>query len=251
MFTARWIPALGNAQRLIDNGPSGRTKANNCEETTMWQRLIISLFAFVALAATTLAHAGFDEELAALQQRWATIRYESTGAAQQQQLEKLIPDVDEFAKKNSDRADGYIWAGVVRGSLAEAINGISALSIVKAAKVDLEKALAIDPKAEDGYAYGVLGLMYSKVPGWPIAFGDNKKAKELLQQGLAVSPNGMNINFFYAQYLFTQGDAKNALPYADKAAAATPPYPPETSLAVANRQREIRELQERIKAKIK
>jgi tetratricopeptide (TPR) repeat protein len=214
----------------------------------MWNRSIISLFAALALLVTAHANAGFDEDLAALQQRWATIRYEMKGDEQKQQLEKLIVEADQFAQKNADKADGYIWAAVVRGSLAEAVNGLSALSVVKEAKKDLEKALSIDPAAEDGYAYGVLGLLYSKVPS-VIAFGDKKKARELLQKGVEVSPNGMNINYFYAQFLFEQGEYKKALPYIERAAQAQPPRPPETSLAVSNRQREIRELADKIKAK--
>jgi tetratricopeptide (TPR) repeat protein len=214
----------------------------------MLNRLIVLLCTLFAFAATN-AHAGYDEDLIALQQRWATIRYDTKGDEQKKQLEKLVPEADQFAQKNPDRADSYIWAGVVRGSLAEAINGISALSIVKAAKADLEKAIAIDPKAGEGYAYGVLGLMYQKVPGWPIGFGDKKKAKELLLKGLEINPNGMNNNYFYAQFLYEDGEAKKALPYIERAAQATPPSPPEKSLAVLNRQREIRELAEKIKAK--
>jgi len=213
----------------------------------MLNRLIILLCALFAFAATN-ARAGYDEDLAALQQRWATIRYEMKGDEQKKQLEKLIVEADQFAQKNPDKADGYIWAGVIRGSLAEAVNGLSALGTVKDAKANLEKAIAIDPKAEDGYAYSVLGLLYSKVPSM-VSFGDKKKAKELLLKGLEINPNGMNTNYFYAQFLFEDGDYKKALPYIERAAQAQPPRPPETSLAVSNRQREIRELAEKIKAK--
>lgn len=217
----------------------------------MWHRSIkLLLVAGVTLLATNLVHAGYDEELAALQQSWAKIRYETTGDEQEKELKKLIVDADQFAQKNSDKADGYIWAGVIRGSLAEAVNGMSALGVVKEAKTNLEKALSIDPAAEDGYAYGVLGLMYSKVPSI-IAFGDKKKARELLLKGVEVSPNGMNTNYFLAQFLFQQGEYKLALPYIERAAQATPPRPPEQSLAVLHRQREIRELAEKIRAKQK
>lgn len=215
----------------------------------MWHRLIISVFTVVASIAATQAKAGFEDDLAAIQQRWATIRYDMKGDEQKKQLEKLIADADQFAQKNPDRAEAYIWVGVARGSLAEAINGIGALGIVKEAKANLEKALSIDPSAGGGYAYGVLGLMYQKVPGWPVGFGDKKKAKELLLKGLEVDPNGMNNNYFYAQFLYENGEAKKALPYIERAAQATPPNPPEKSLAVSNRQREIRELAEKIKAK--
>lgn len=212
---------------------------------------VATLIVTTSTIAATSAHAAFNDELSALQQRWATARYQTNGDERKSELQKLVGEADAFAKTYSDKADGYLWAAVVRGSLAEAINGMSALGIVKEAKVDLEKAIAIDPKAEDGYAFGVLGLMYSKVPGWPIAFGDDKKAKEMLQKGIDTSPNGMNINYFNAQYYFDKDDYKKALTFIDKAAQATSPYSPEASLAAVNRQREIRELNEKIKLKLK
>ena len=42
-------------------------------------------------------------------------------------------------------------------------------------------ALAIDPKALAGSAYTSLGSLYYQVPGWPIGFGDDKKAREMLE----------------------------------------------------------------------
>ena len=38
--------------------------------------------------------------------------------------------------------------------------------------------MAIDPKALDGSAYASLGSLFYQVPGWPIGFGDDKKAAE-------------------------------------------------------------------------
>ena len=223
---------------------------NNREETIMWHRSTNLFLAVVVLLFAGFVHAGYDEDLASLQQRWAKARYEMKGDEQKKELEKLIAEADVFAQKNADKADGYIWAGVMRGSLGEAINGMSALGIVKQAKTNLEKALAIDPKAEEGYAYGVLGLLYSKVPS-VIAFGDKKKARELLLKGVEVGPNGMNTNYFLAQFLYEQDEYKEALQYIERAAAAQPPAPPEQSLAVSYRQAEIRVLAEKIKAKQK
>lgn len=214
----------------------------------MLHRSIKLFLAAVALHLSTVAHAGYDEELAALQQSWAKARYEMKGDEQKKALEKLIDEADQLAQRNDNKADPYIWAGVIRGSLAEAVNGLSALGLVKEARTNLEKALLLDPKAEDAYAYGVLGLLYSKVPS-VIAFGDKKKAKELLLKGVETSPDGMNTNYFLAQFLYERGDYKEALPYIERAAQATPPRPPEQSLAVSYRQKEIRELAEKIKAR--
>ena len=216
----------------------------------MWQRSINLFLAGAVLLFANFVYAGYDEDLAALQQSWAKARYEMKSDEQKKELEKLIVEADQFAQKNADKADGYIWAGVIRGSLAEAVGGMSALGTIKQARANLEKALSIDPTAEDGYAYGVLGLMYSKVPSI-IAFGDKKKARELLLKGVEVSPNGMNTNYFLAQFLYEQDEYKEALPYIESAAAAKPPSPPEQSLAVSYRQKEIHALAEKIKAKQK
>lgn len=208
----------------------------------------ISALFFIALFVAAPTHAEFSDELSALQQHWATVRYQTSGDERKSQLQKLIDEADSFSKKYSDKADGYLWAGVIRGSLAEAINGMGALSVVKESKTKLEKAIEMDPKVEDAYAYGVLGLMYAKVPGWPVGFGDDKKAKELLKKGIEISPNGMNINYLYASYLFDQGDYKQAQLHIKKAEQATPPAPVEIW---SGRQKEIRELAEKIQKELK
>lgn len=216
----------------------------------MLRRVITVLLSAVLLAATP-AYAEFKDELTDIQQRWAAARYNSNGAQRKSELRDLTLETDTLAKKYSDQPESYLWAGVIRGSLAEIYNNLSALTLVKEAKVNLEKSIELNPKAEDSYALGILGLMYSLTPGWPIAFGDDNKAQELLNRGLELSPGGMNINYFNAEYHFNKKEYKKALMYIEKAAQATPPYPPEKSLAVSNRQREIHELAEKIKAKIK
>lgn len=212
----------------------------------MRSRMMNALLVAVMLFAIKPAYAAFDDELTALQKQWATVRYQTSGDERKIQLEKLVVQADGFTNKYSDKAESHLWAGVIRGSLAEAINGLSALTIVKEAKAHLEKSIAIDPKAEDSYALGVLGLMYAKVPGWPVGFGDNEKAKELLKKGMGLSPEGMNINYLYASYLFDQDDNKQAQVFIDKALRATPPAD-----IWNGRQQEIRELAEKIKKESK
>lgn len=196
---------------------------------------------------TSFAFAAFPDDLRALAQQWASARYESTGDERKIKLGEAIKSADEFVQKYPDRADSHLWAGVVRCSLAEIESKLTALGLVKECRTKLEQSLAIDPNAEDGYAYGVLGTLYAKVPGWPLAFGDKKKADELLQKSVAIAPEGMNANYFYAKFLFDQGDIAHARIYIERAATATPPYTSEESLPVAVRQREIRELGEKIK----
>ena len=78
-------------------------------------------------------------------------------------------------------------------------------SLCKEARGNLEAALKLDPTALDGSAYTSLGTLYYKVPGFPVGFGDDDKAGKLLQKALKLNPNGIDPNYFYAEYLFEQG----------------------------------------------
>ncbi len=94
-----------------------------------------------------------------------------------------------------------MWEGIVVSSWAGEKGGLGALSLVKQAKTIYEQAIKIDGKALDGSAYNSLGVLYYKVPSWPLGFGDKDKAGELLQKALAINPQGIDPNFFYAEYL--------------------------------------------------
>ena len=207
----------------------------------MWHRRLLILVGLLLWGLAVNARAGFDEDLAVLQERWATVRYQTPAGERKTLLAQLIKDIDALTEKNSGSAEVWLWSAVIRGSLAEATGNLSALGLAKEAKTALEKAIAINGKVEDGYAYGVLGQMYAKVPGWPIGYGDKKKAREYLQQGLAISPNGVDSNYFYAQFLFEQGDYKAAKQYAERAETA-PPRPKSPAAADQGRRREIQEL---------
>ena len=44
------------------------------------------------------------------------------------------------------------------------------------------------------------------MPGWPIGFGDSKKAEALLRKGVENNPTGIDNNFFYANFLADEKD---------------------------------------------
>ena len=84
------------------------------------------------------------------------------------------------------------------------------------------KAIAINPKAKQGSAFVTLGTLYHKVPGWPIAFGDNGQAEKLLLTALEISPDATDTNYFYGEFLLSQGKYKKAASHLEKAVQA--PY---------------------------
>ena len=106
-----------------------------------------------------------------------------------------------------------MWEGIIVSSLAGEKGGLGALGLVKQAKAIYEHAIQIDGKALDGSAYNSLGVLYYKVPGWPLGFGDKDKAKELLQKALALNPQGIDPNYFFGEYLVETRHADEAVPY--------------------------------------
>ncbi len=107
-------------------------------------------------------------------------------------------------------------------------------------------AIQIDGKALDGSAYNSLGVLYYKVPGWPLGFGDKDKAKELLQKALAINPQGIDPNYFYGEYLVETKQADEAVPYLERALQAPPR--PGRQIADTGRREEVRALLAKLKA---
>lgn len=206
------------------------------------------LWLWAALAALP-ALADLDQDILDVQTRWAEAKYHTAGDEQRKALEQLAQAADSVAQRYPERADGWIWAGIVKSTYAGAKGGLGALGLAKAAKQDFERAIGIDGRAQAGAAYTSLGSLYYQVPGWPVGFGDDGKARDNLRKGLEVAPDDIDANYFYADFLRDQGEYAEAKRYAERALAA--PARPQRPLADEGRHREIRQLLEQIDAKLK
>ena len=91
-----------------------------------------------------------------------------------------------------------------------------------------------------------LAVLYYKVPGWPIGFGDKARAETLLRQSLAINPRGIDPNYFYGEFLLENGKAADAVVHLERALKAPPRLGRE--LADAGRIEEVRVLLERARA---
>lgn len=180
-----------------------------------------------------------DDALTPIQQQWAVCQYQQVDKAKERCLETLSGQAEQASAKEPFRTDLLIWSAIVKSTWAGAKGGLGALGLVKEAKAKLELALKQDPKALDGSAYTSLGSLYYQVPGWPVGFGDDEKAEQLLKQALAINPSGIDPNFFYGDFLLEQGRKAEAKTYLDKALAA--PARPGRELADEGRRSEIRE----------
>lgn len=209
-------------------------------------KILAAILAAAALAANP-ALAAVDEDVAKLQHEWERIKYQTAQAEQEKEFERLAGEAEKAISRNPNRAEPLIWHGIIEASQAGAKGGLGALSLVKDAKKSFERALEINPDALAGSAYTSLGSLYYQVPGWPLGFGDDRKALEFLKKGLAVNPDGIDPNFFYGDFLYRSGDLDNAERALRKALAA--PARSGRKLADEGRRKEISQLLEKIAEK--
>jgi tetratricopeptide (TPR) repeat protein len=211
----------------------------------MTSRLLRTLLACTLALPLFSAHAApVDDAVAVLQHDWETIRYQAPAKEREKRFEALSTKAHETSQAFGERSEPLVWEGIIVSSWAAERGGMGALSLVKQAKALYEKAIEIDGKALDGSAYASLGVLYHKVPGWPIGFGDKAKAEALFKQALALNPTGIDPNFFYAELLADTGRADQAKVYLDRALAA--PARPGRPLADAGRRDEIKALQAKL-----
>ncbi len=216
-----------------------------------------SLFAITLLSAGLLLGTaqgadvanGVPPSLTQIQQQWANVKYQQSGDAQEQAFAELVKTAQAAVQANPGDARYLIWEGIVRATYAGSVGGLDALDEVSTAKELFEKALAQDDKALDGSAYTSLGSLYYQVPGWPIGFGSDKKAREFLLKGLAVNPDGIDSNYFYGDYLLQQKQYKDAIPVLEKALLAAPR--PGREDADAGRRQEIEQALSKARSKVR
>jgi len=198
------------------------------------------LTALAAMLFSITAFASLEEDVGALQQEWAQIKYQRPAAEQEKAFAELTKNADAVRARHPGRAEPQIWYGIIAASYAGARGGLGALSLAKDAKKALEQALEIDAKALDGSAYTSLGSLYYQVPGWPIGFGNDDKARELLQKAVALNPDGIDSNYFLGDFLYRKGDYEGARRALGKALKA--PARPGRALADEGRRKEIESL---------
>ncbi|MFT7288181.1 MAG: tetratricopeptide (TPR) repeat protein [Halieaceae bacterium] len=196
------------------------------------------LFATLLLCSLP-ASAGTLEEI---QHAWAHANYELSGDLQVAAFEALSQSVDQALAADAKNPELLIWNGIVKSTQAGKVGGLGALSLVKAARKSLERALKEDPSALQGSAYTSLGALYYQVPRWPIGFGDKDKARKMLMQALELNPDGLDSNYFYGDFLAQVKEYVAARAALQKALAA--PGRPDRPVADKGRREEIRVLLE-------
>lgn len=201
--------------------------------------------AIIALTLPTVAIAGMPEDVKAINDGWARISYQMNGSSHQTTaLDQLSHQADVIVARYPGQAEPLLWQGIVVSEQANRANFFHKLGLATRARDILARAYQINPKAGNGGAAMSLGVLYYKVPGSPIGFGDDAKARQLLQQALALDPNGLDANYFWGDFLYDQGDKAGAKAALLKALRA--PHDPNRTVWDSGRRSEVQALLKKV-----
>jgi tetratricopeptide (TPR) repeat protein len=195
----------------------------------------------------TAVAAPLDEAVSALQSSWEVVRYQTPASERERRFEALVTQAHQTTLAFPGHSEPLIWEGILLSAWAAERGGFGGLGLVRRAKGLYEQALSIDARALDGSVYNGLGVLYYKAPGWPLSFGDKDKARQMLRKALEISPQGLDANFFYADYLVETDHEAEAVPYLERALAAAPR--PGRQIADTGRREEARALLARIRTR--
>ncbi len=199
----------------------------------------ITRFAFVACSLMTLVLApggarasdnkALDQNILQIARSWAHIKFEEQNKTlQQKQIADLAKQAAGLAEKYPGSAEPIIWHGILvsegASMASEAGSMFTARSLAYRARDILLKAEKMDPTALEAGAPTSLGVLYSRVPGFPIAFGDNDTARHYLEEAIRNAPDGLDANYFYGDFLVQQHDYPAAT-RVWKHALSLPPHP--------------------------
>ena len=207
--------------------------------------LLITIFSITVHAAATI------DKTIELQKQWDQISFGINNKSdKKKEFQKLSEKADFYLKEYPNSAEIKAWAGIIYSTEASfyKLNIPKALKVISKAKDVLDEAIMINPEVLKGGVYSSLGLMYSKVPGKPISFGDKVLAKTFLLKGLELNSDGMIANYFLAQYYYNEKDYETALSYFEKSKKGI--FPPDREVAKVGTIKEINIWIEKTKSQI-
>lgn len=182
-----------------------------------------ALALLVLLGCTASARAdAVADDVAKLQHGWAAAYYQVPKGDKDDAFERLETEAAGAVARNPGRAEPLVWQAIIESSHAKFAGGLNALDLIKQARQHLLDAEKLDATALDGSVYTSLGSLYAKAPGWPLSFGDKKKARVYLERALVQNPDGIDPNFFYGELLIASGETQRGRESLERALRAPP-----------------------------
>ena len=208
------------------SGRQARSKFQNA--FTNWWRLMpikpaiglvaiaVLFFCARSIAVQAAENPSFEAEILQLSHDWEGVKFQVVSRDEREkQMAALAAHANDIALRYQHRSEAIIWVGIITSEQASMAseNGspLKALSFAKRARDILEHAEKVEPVALDAAAPTTLGVLYDRVPGFPIGFGDKSKARRYLQEAIVNAPNGLDANYFYGDFLYKQHEYPEAV----------------------------------------
>jgi tetratricopeptide (TPR) repeat protein len=172
---------------------------------------------FLLLFTQSAVSGSMNERVSEIEGSWADTREIEATPERKNIFLQLVSDITDVVVEFPSQAEPLILKSAILLTMAEDASSFVALGLVNEAKDLLQKAIGINPEASKGSALVTLGVLYYKVPSWPIAFGDNDEAETYLLKALDVDPEGIGSNYYYGEFLLEQGKEEQAVSFLNKA----------------------------------
>lgn len=187
-------------------------------------RTVMAALAAIAVMLLALDSSGvraannsqLNADVLRLSLEWEHIKFQVEDRDEQEkQMAVVAEHAADLVRRYPTAREASIWLGIINSEQASMAGQNSspfkALGFAKRAREILEKAEKTDPTTMDAGAPTSLGVLYYRVPGFPIGFGDKAKARRLLQEAIANAPNGLDANYFYGDFLYEQQEYPEAI----------------------------------------
>lgn len=189
--------------------------------TITFSRRLMAVALGSALALMPVAATAYQSELFSLKNRWEHTVAEMPANQRKNTLETLTGEAQQLVDQHPNESAVLVWQGIVLASYARERGGLGALGTAGDAREALEKAIELDPQGGNGSAYVTLGALYDRVPGRPLGFGNSETAERMFQRALAIRPDGIDVNYYYAAFLEEEGNSQAAREHAQRAVNGT------------------------------
>jgi tetratricopeptide (TPR) repeat protein len=184
----------------------------------------IATILLVALSVCVQAteNSSLKSELLRLAHDWEHVKLQvSDRDDQERQMASLAQRAGQIAKQYENVPDPIVWIGIITSEQASMANEngspTKALELAKRARDILEEVEKTNPETMDAGAPTTLGVLYDRVPGFPIGFGDKARARYYLQEAIRSAPNGLDANFYYGDFLYKHGEQAEAVRILERA----------------------------------
>lgn len=173
--------------------------------------VVLTLLASLTQPALAANSNPLQTDILNVARQWAQNKYLSKSDSERKhKMKALALKTSALVKRYPGRVEPLIWDGIVTSERASLTWGLTALNLATAARDKLKKAEKMDSKALDAGAPTSLGVLYYRVPGFPVGWGDTEKARHYLKEAITNAPNSRDAHYFYADFLYEQGDYSKA-----------------------------------------